>query len=205
MAKIVLLSIIAYLLGSIPNGYIICKKFYRIDITKYGSKNIGMTNVQRVVGNKAAVAVFLLDFAKGFLAVIIGKYFFQSPFLAITLGIMAIIGHDYSLFMPHFKGGKGVATAYGVIGAISVYTGLLSGGIFFLVIFLTRYVSLASIVSVCFFPVFLILFHADKTIILSSLIIVLLVKISHHENIKRLLKGNERKIGEKIKFDKDKN
>ena len=203
--KIVLLSIIAYLLGSIPNGYIICKKFYHIDITKYGSKNIGMTNVQRVVGNKAAIVVLLLDFAKGFLAVTMGKYFLNSPSLAITLGIIAVIGHDYSLFMPHFKGGKGVATTYGAIGAISVYTGLLSGSIFFLIIFLTRYVSLASIVSVCFFPLFLILLHADKTTILFSLIIILFVVISHRENIKRLLKGNERKIGEKVKIDEDKN
>jgi glycerol-3-phosphate acyltransferase PlsY len=205
MTKIVLFCVIAYLLGSIPNGYIICKKFYHIDITKYGSKNIGVTNVQRVVGNKAAIAVFLLDFGKGFLAVMIGKYFLQVPSLAMLLGIMAIIGHDYSLFMPHFKGGKGVATTYGVIGAISVYAGLLSGSIFFLVLLLTKYVSLASIVSICSLPVFLTLLHVDKTIILSSLIIALLVKISHRENIKRLLKGNERKIGEKIKTDKDKN
>ena len=199
--KIIILLIASYIIGSIPNGYIISKNIYHIDITKYGSKNIGMTNVQRVIGNKPALIVFLLDFAKGAIAVILGRYFLKTIPLAMLTGIAAIIGHDYSIFMPHLKGGKGVSTSYGVMAFISFYAALPSGGLFFLIVFLTKYVSLASILSIALFPVSLLLFHANKITVLLSIIIPLLVLISHRENIKRLISGKERKIGEKVRID----
>jgi len=203
--KVMIVLIVSYIIGSIPNGYIICKKFYHIDVTKYGSKNIGMTNVQRVVGNKPAFTVFLLDFAKGSLAVVLGRYFLKTMPLGMLAGIAAIIGHDYSLFMPHFKGGKGVASSYGVIAFISAYTGLLSGGFFFLTIFLTKYVSLASIISIVLFPLFLTFLHANRIVVLLNIVVAVLVLISHRENVKRLLAGEERKIGEKVKTTRGKN
>ncbi len=199
--KIIILLIASYIIGSIPNGYIISKNIYHIDITKYGSKNIGMTNVQRVIGNKPALVVFLLDFAKGAIAVILGRYFLKTIPLAMLTGIAAIIGHDYSIFMPHLKGGKGVSTSYGVMAFISFYAALPSGGLFFLIVFLTKYVSLASILSIALFPVSLLLFRANKVTVLLSIIIPLLVLISHRENIKRLISGKERKIGEKVRID----
>lgn len=200
--KIIILLIASYIIGSIPNGYIISKKIYNIDITKYGSKNIGMTNVQRVIGNKPALAVFLLDFSKGAIAVILGRYFLKSAPLAMLTGIAAIIGHDYSIFMPHLKGGKGVSTSYGVMAFISFWAALPSGGLFFLIVFLTKYVSLASILSIALFPVSLLLFHSDKITVLLSIIIPVLVLITHRENIRRLISGKERKIGEKVRIDK---
>ena len=199
--KIIILLIASYIIGSIPNGYIISKNIYHIDITKYGSKNIGMTNVQRVIGNKPALVVFLLDFAKGAIAVILGRYFLKTIPLAMLTGIAAIIGHDYSIFMPHLKGGKGVSTSYGVMAFISFYAALPSGGLFFLIVFLTKYVSLASILSIALFPVSLLLFRANKVTVLLSIIIPLLVLISHRENIKRLISGKELKIGEKVRID----
>jgi len=199
--KIIILLIASYIIGSIPNGYIISKNIYHIDITKYGSKNIGMTNVQRVIGNKPALIVFLLDFAKGAIAVILGRYFLKTIPLAMLTGIAAIIGHDYSIFMPHLKGGKGVSTSYGVMAFISFYAALPSGGLFFLIVFLTKYVSLASILSIALFPVSLLLFRANKVTVLLSIIIPLLVLISHRENIKRLISGKELKIGEKVRID----
>lgn len=199
--KIIILLIVSYVIGSIPNGYIISKNIYHIDITKYGSKNIGMTNVQRVIGNKPALIVFLLDFAKGAIAVILGRYFLKTMPLAILVGIAAIVGHDYSIFMPHLKGGKGVSTSYGVMAFISIYAALPSGGFFFLIMFLTKYVSLASILSIALFPIFLLMFHVDRTTVLLSIIIPVLVLMSHRENIERLISGKERKIGERVRVD----
>ncbi len=198
--KLLLVLIASYLIGSIPNGYIISKKFYGIDITKYGSGNIGATNVQRVLGTKPALIVLLLDLAKGGIAILLGRYVAQSYSVMMLSGVAAIIGHDYSVFMPHFKGGKGVAATYGVAAFINFPAALLSFLVFIGVVWKTKYVSLGSIVSISCFPLFLWLLGENKTVVLMSIIFPLLVIFSHRENIKRLIKGNERKLGQKVKI-----
>ncbi len=198
--KTVLILFLSYLVGSIPNGYIISKKFYHIDITKYGSKNIGGTNVQRVIGNKPALIVLLLDFSKGAIAILLGRYVLHSYSYMMIAGILAVIGHDYSIFMPHFKGGKGVAATYGVATLINFPAAALSALVFFGIVAKTKYVSLGSIISVGLYPILLFLLRENKNAVLWSIVFPLLVMYSHRKNIKRLLRGTERKLGEKVRI-----
>ncbi len=198
--KLILVIVASYLIGSIPNGYIISKKIYGIDITKYGSGNIGATNVQRVLGTKPALVVLILDLAKGGIAILLGRYIANSYYIMMLSGIAAILGHDYSIFMPHFKGGKGVAATYGVAAFINFPAALLSFIVFVIIVWKTKYVSLGSIISICSFPLFLLLLGENRTVVLMSIVFPLLVIFSHRENIKRLIKGTERKFGQKIKI-----
>jgi glycerol-3-phosphate acyltransferase PlsY len=200
MGKIIAVIVISYFIGSIPNGYIISKKFYGIDITKYGSGNIGMTNVQRVLGNKPAFIVLLLDLSKGAIAILLGRYVAHNYTAMMLSGVAAVIGHDYSIFMPHFKGGKGVAATYGVAALINFPAAVLSFLTFLGIVIKTKYVSLGSIISISLYPLFLFLLRENKTVILWSIIYPVLVIYSHRENIKRLLNGTERKLGEKVKI-----
>ncbi len=202
LIKIILILIASYLIGSIPNGYIIAKKFYGIDITQYGSGNIGATNIHRVLGTKPALIVLILDLAKGGIAILLGRYATNSYFIMMLSGVAAIIGHDYSIFMPHFKGGKGVAATYGVAAFINFPAALLAFLVFIGIVWKTKYVSLGSILSVLSFPLFLFLLGENKTVVLLSLIFPLLIIFSHRENIKRLLNGTERKFGQKVKINK---
>ncbi len=204
MWKILLVIFASYFIGSIPNGYIISKKFYGIDITKYGSGNIGMTNVQRVLGNKPAVIVLILDVSKGAIAVLLGRYVAHNYTAMMLSGIAAVIGHDYSIFMPHFKGGKGVAATYGVATLINFPAALLSFAAFLGIVIKTKYVSLGSIISIALYPVFLLLLRENKIVVLWSIVFPILVIYSHRENIKRLISGTERKIGEKVIINNEK-
>jgi glycerol-3-phosphate acyltransferase PlsY len=191
------------LIGAIPNGYIISKKFYGIDITKYGSGNIGTANVQRVIGTKTAILVFILDFSKGIIAILLGRYILHSEVYTMICGIFAVIGHDYSVFMPHFKGGKGVATTYGVAALINPPAAILSALTYWIVVSITKYSSLGSIISVSLYPLFLFLINRNKDVVIWSIIFAALVVYSHRKNIKRLLNGTERKIGEKVEVKKE--
>ena len=192
--------LISYFIGAIPTGYIISKYIYHIDITKYGSKNIGMTNVQRVLGNKPAFIVLIIDCAEGAIPALIALYALKSIYLAITAGIIAAFAHDYSIYMKGFKGGKGAATSFGVLLVISPLTALTSVVIFGGIIFITKYVSLGTIITAIMYPFILLLIKKDIKLTLLSIIFTILIIISHRENIKRLIKGKERKIGEKVKI-----
>ncbi len=191
-------AVIAYFIGSIPNGYIIGKKAYGKDLTKLGSGNIGATNVQRVLGMKPALIVFILDFLEGFVTVTISKMLFKSTGFALYTGFFAALGHDYSIFMPHFRGGKGVATSFGVIMAISPLSGIIGVAIFVIVVFASKFVSLGSLIGSISVPFVSYLLSKNYRITLFLLPFAILIFISHRENIRRLLSGKERKIGEKI-------
>jgi glycerol-3-phosphate acyltransferase PlsY len=199
--KIFLIFLISYFIGAIPTGYIISKYIYHLDITKYGSGNIGMTNVQRVLGNKPAFIVFIIDCAEGAIPTLIALYALKSIYLATATGVIAAFAHDYSLFMKGFKGGKGAATSFGVLLVISPLAALISVVIFGGVIFITKYVSLGTIVAAITYPFILLLIKKDVRLTLLSIIFSILIIVSHRENIKRLIKGKERKIGEKVKID----
>lgn len=195
MLKYIVFALLSYLFGSISFAYIICKRYYGIDIRKYGSGNPGTTNVLRTVGKRAAVLVYIADFLKGFLAVIIGRLL-GGPVFGVFCGLFAIIGHDYSLFLG-FNGGKGIATSMGVGFAVSPLAALLSTLIGVAVIYFTRYVSLGSITGIALFPIFLGILGFKGIYILYGLIMAVIAIYRHKSNIKRLLEGKENKLGQK--------
>ena len=144
--------ILGVVCGSIPSGLWIVKAFFGIDIREYGSKNIGTTNVFRTVGSKTAVLVLIADMVKGIVAVAIVHYVFNSPYLDVATALGALLGHNYSIFLG-FKGGKGVATGLGILVFLLPKT---SGAVLLLwiiVVALTRYVSLASILAAILTPI----------------------------------------------------
>ena len=206
----VTMLIIAYLLGSIPSAVWIGKKYYGIDIREYGSKNAGTTNMLRVLGRRAALPVFVLDFFKGFVAVsLIGfmRYYIDitSAWL-INLKIMgvfaAVLGHIFPIFAG-FKGGKGVATLVGAITGIYPIVVLLCFAVWVLVFLITHYVSLASMTAGCSFPIFAIIYSSmewsrvkdvSMSFIVFSFVVAGLLLWSHRKNIERLKAGTESKI-----------
>ena len=195
------LFIAAYIIGSIPNAVWIGKLLYGIDVREYGSKNAGATNTIRILGWKAGLPVFILDGFKGFAAVTLARiYGYYSPgtnnfvTLQVFLGAFAVFGHIFPVFAG-FKGGKGVASLFGMILAISPYPTLIALGIFLITLFTTKYVSLSSIVSGFAFPL-LIMFVFKTTIqslIIFSLIVTVLLLLTHQKNIERLIRREESK------------
>lgn len=199
-----LLSIpLAYLLGSIPFGYLLVRTFRKQDIRATGSGNIGATNVARSGGKGLALATLLLDLAKGLAATLLAFAFAwrvlppalahtQAAAIADAAGIAAVLGHVFPVWLG-FRGGKGVATALGVFLAISPRATLCAVAVFLLVFLLTRYVSLASILAAAAFPIFAFGFvrHPSPVAIAAFLFIPALVIVKHHANIRRLLTGTE--------------
>lgn len=197
----VIITIVAYLLGSIPTSVWISRAFFNIDIREYGSGNAGATNTFRVLGVKAGIIVFIVDILKGFLAVNLihfTKYYIPHSGdyinIQLLLGIAAMLGHIFPIYVG-FKGGKGVATLFGVICAISLYPTLIMAGIFFLTLILTRYVSLSSMISGFSFPVLIIVIFKETTptLVIFSLIMAVLMLFTHQKNIERLLRKEEKK------------
>jgi len=187
----------AYLLGSIPFGLLISQKVAKLDITKAGSGNIGAANVAREVGLKWGIATFLADTLKGFIPVIYAQYLLGSSAeineaLKGMIGLSALLGHQFSIY-NRFKGGKGVSTYLGVFLAISPISCLLCSMIFFIFVWVWRYISLGSIVASLTMPLCLYFMGHPNVIIILSLIISFLVTFKHRENIRRLVRGNERR------------
>jgi glycerol-3-phosphate acyltransferase PlsY len=185
----------AYLLGSIPFGLLLTKIFGYGDIRNIGSGNIGATNVLRTGNKGLAVATLLLDGAKGALAVFIGRWLAIDPALPALLGFFAVLGHCFPVWLK-FKGGKGVATALGFILALSWQLGLAMLGIWLIIAFAFRYSSLAALAAFITAPV-LSWFMEMPILILPSLGLAVLIVWKHRENIDRLFKGSESKIGKK--------
>lgn len=198
------LVVVAYLLGSIPSAVMIGKKYYGIDIREHGSKNAGSTNVLRVLGRRAALPVFVLDFLKGFVAVtLMGLLEYNdslSPECIINIRIIAVfaavLGHIFPVFAG-FKGGKGVATLVGSLTGIYPPIMLLCLTVWFIVLLFSHYVSLSSMVGGVCFPIFTILSPvANQSIvfIVFSFVVALLLIWTHRKNIERLYGGVESKI-----------
>jgi glycerol-3-phosphate acyltransferase PlsY len=197
----ILITILAYLLGSIPTSIWISRSFFNIDIRDYGSGNAGATNTFRVLGTKAGIVVFIVDILKGFLAVnliYLTDYYIPDSGdyinIQLLLGIAAMLGHIFPIYAG-FRGGKGVATLFGVICAISFYPALIMAGIFVLTLVITRYVSLSSMVSGLSFPVLIIVVFKETTssLVIFSLIMAVLMLFTHQKNIERLLNKEENK------------
>ena len=199
--KTALIIISCYLLGSIPFGYIVGKLFKKIDIRELGSGNIGATNVFRILGPSLASLVLIGDIGKGIFSIYLVQYLNIDNLLILTIaGLAVICGHDWSLFLG-FKGGKGIATTFGVVFALNPTISILALIIWGVVLITTRYVSLSSIFAIISIFIFTILFKQPYEYIMFSAIILILGIFKHKENIKRLKLKKERKIGEKIKID----
>lgn len=185
---------IAFLIGSIPTAYWYARYFHKLDIRQHGSGNIGATNSLRVLGKKAGAIVLIIDLLKGLIPVLIAKNLGFTPESTLMVGLFAIMGHLFSPFVG-FKGGKGIATAFGVIIGFSPLAALLCVAVFGLVFYFTRYVSLGSILGVfVFLIVTLVQFQDNLTVQLLAAGLTVLLIFSHRENIKRLLSGTESKV-----------
>ena len=198
--------VIAYLLGSIPTSVWIGKWFYGIDVREQGSGNAGATNTIRVLGYKAGIPVLLFDIIKGILAVVITKYFANylggewPVYCSIVGGCLAVVGHIFPVFVG-FRGGKGVATIAGVAIALFPLGILVPLVVFIIMLLIFNYVSLGSIMGAISFPLGVIfLFHETNLgLIVLSILVALFIPITHHKNIRRLLKGEESKFFKKKK------
>jgi acyl phosphate:glycerol-3-phosphate acyltransferase len=188
---------LAYLLGSIPFGYILVKLFRKQDIRATGSGNIGATNVARSGAKGLAIATLLLDLGKAFAAVKIAQHIAPANYdLAVGAAVAALLGHCFPVWLG-FRGGKGVASALGVFLALTPISALALLIIFVVIFAFTRYVSLASIIAAAAFPIFGFHFVPFRTpmVIAGFLFIPLLIILKHHQNIRRLLSGNENRFG----------
>ncbi|MBN9615680.1 MAG: glycerol-3-phosphate acyltransferase [Acidobacteriales bacterium 59-55] len=188
---------LAYLLGSIPFGYVLVKIFRKQDIRATGSGNIGATNVARSGAKGLAIATLLLDLGKAFAAVRIAQHIAPASYdLAVAAAVAAILGHCFPVWLG-FHGGKGVASALGVFLALTPASALATLAVFVVVFALSRYVSLASIIAAASFPLFAFHFVPYRTpiVIAGFLFIPLLIIVKHHQNIRRLLAGTENRFG----------
>ena|SRR5688572_6016899 len=197
-----LLIILAYLIGSIPTSVWVSKYFFGIDIREYGSGNAGATNVFRVLGPKWGTIVMIVDMLKGMaavkLALLLPQYAdseIRFLNLQIVLGLAAVVGHVFPIWAD-FRGGKGVATLFGLVLGISPLTAVCCSGVFLMVLYLTRFVSLSSILASVAFPIFiLIIFNVENHIYrVFAIAVALMVILTHQKNIGRLLKGSESKV-----------
>ena len=190
---VVVLMIVAYILGSIPNALWIGKVFKGIDVREHGSKNTGSTNAARVLGAKLGILTLILDISKGVIPTLIATMLLDSSISVILVGICAILGHSFSIFMK-FKGGKAVATTVGVFIVLVPGAILLVAVIFFLVFGITRYVSLSSMIGAISLPIWIIIFYKNIPFTIFGIIIAILIIVRHKSNIQRLLNGTESKF-----------
>ncbi len=193
--------IITYIYASIPFGVIIGKLLKGVDIRETGSGNIGTSNAFRALGPVGGGIVFLMDSLKGFLPVFLVyvlPLFENKPIIQIILGTAAIIGHNYSVFLK-FKGGKGIATSFGVALGINWYIALICLALWGLIVLITRISSLASIMAAISFPVCMYLFRQPTAFFVFSILACILAIYAHRANIKRLLSGTELKMSTKEK------
>jgi glycerol-3-phosphate acyltransferase PlsY len=196
MVKNIILLAAAFVIGSIPFG-IITAKAKGIDLKKVGSGNIGATNVLRSLGKWPAIITLLGDILKGTLAVAIGKYSGVEPLFVGLIGLSAILGHNYSIFLG-FRGGKGVATSIGVLLLYIPYGAAITLLVWILVVLVTKYSSLGAIVSFAVLPLSVFFIDSqDKTKLFIAMLISVFIIVRHQANIKRLIKGSEPRIGQR--------
>lgn len=199
MREIAFVILISYLIGSIPTGYIIVKLFTGQDIRTIGSGSTGATNVKRVMGKKWFFTVMILDAIKGALPVVLtaiyATAFTDIGLLPVIAAIFVILGHSKSIFLK-FTGGKSVASGVGTLLALNWQAGLIVAAVWAFVTWISKYVSLGSIIALAVAPILMWIMNAPVAYILYALIAAIYVIYLHRENIKRLKDGNENKVRE---------
>ncbi len=205
MINIIFALLCSYLLGSIPNGYLLVKLLKGIDIRKYGSGNIGATNVMRVIGKGPGITVLLLDAAKGFLAVtVLAAVFYRQELpininiLKILMGAFVIFGHNWTIFLG-FKGGKGVATSAGVLLGFSPVVMIAAALVWVALVLITRYVSVSSILAAIAVPILMLVLNKPKEFFILTALMCPVIIYRHKSNIARLMQGKEPKIWGRLK------
>lgn len=213
MTSLLLIALLSYLIGSIPSSLWVGKAFKNVDLRQHGSGNLGATNTFRILGWKAGSVVSLIDFIKGFTAAavfsgitagsgqipVVYSGWETTAFLQIFAGIIAVIGHMYSIF-AHMKGGKGVLTACGMLYAIEPVSISLALGLFITILLTTRYVSVASISAAFAYPLFLLMLRygfelsIDGSLMVITAALAITIIVKHRSNIQRLIAGNENRI-----------
>lgn len=186
----VLIVLLAYLIGAIPTGYLIGKIGYGVDLKTTGSGNVGATNAYRTLGAKAGLLVFFADFFKGMAAVYPGM---PDPVLVLACAVFAIIGNDWSVFLK-FKSGKGVACGVGAFTLICPYATLASFVVWLAVFRWKRIVSLASVISAPVVPIVIMIMRQPAEYQVFSVAAALIVIVKHKDNIRRLIRGEEKPI-----------
>ncbi len=204
MPQGLLLCVLAYLIGSIPTGIIVSKKFSNIDIQSEGSRNIGATNVARLLGKKFGALTLLGDVAKGIIPVILAAWWMGPDNTGVEIwvslvALFCVIGHMYPIFLK-FKGGKGIATSTGVFLVIAPLGVLLNILVFLIVLAKWRFVSLGSLSAALCMPILVALFPNSmfpnpKVFVSLAVVVSILILYRHRENMKRLVRGEERKWG----------
>lgn len=187
--EIFLICLLSYVIGSIPTAYIV-GKLNHIDIRHHGSGNVGATNVYRVLGNRWGIVTLIFDFLKGVIPTYIATIFFTSPYLIMLAGLLAILGHIFTLFLS-FKGGKGVATSTGVFMVITPYTLIIAMIVFLLVTRTSGFVSLGTLSATLIFMISSLILNKSPEFKILIVIASIVIFITHIPNIKRLLKGEE--------------
>lgn len=200
MISYIIILIIAYLLGNISTSYIIAKRLAGVDIRTQGSGNAGSTNVLRTFGKKAGAMTFVGDLLKGIIAVFIGylisKFANVDMVIAGYIAVFGVVcGHNWPAFLG-FRGGKGVATSLGAMIAVNPIIALSCFLLFLIIVKITKYVSLGSVLGIAASPIIMI-FLKNKNGVIITLFLTISVIYTHRENIKRLINGTERKIGQK--------
>ena len=193
LLTIALLSLGAYLMGSLPFGLWLVKAWKGVDVREVGSGNIGATNVYRAAGKGAAAAVLLLDATKGALPVVVAQALGVPTWALALVGLLAILGHSKSVFLG-FKGGKSVATGIGAIMAMAPLPGLVVLGLWAAIFAVSRTVSLASIGAAAALPFVLFALHAPLPVIVFGALAALYVIVRHRANIQRLVSGTEKRL-----------
>ncbi|ALP03758.1 glycerol-3-phosphate 1-O-acyltransferase PlsY [Clostridioides difficile] len=196
----IIIAVVAYLLGNISTSYIVAKRIAGVDIRTQGSGNAGSTNVLRTLGKRAGAMTFLGDVLKGVMAVLISEFAARlvgiDTLLAGYLAVICVVaGHNWPAVLG-FRGGKGVATSLGAMLAVNPVITLICLAVFILVVAITKYVSLGSVVGIGCSPIFMIMVK-NKAGLIVALFLTASVIYNHRANIKRLLNGTERKIGQK--------
>jgi glycerol-3-phosphate acyltransferase PlsY len=210
VAKFILVAVIGYLMGAIPFALIIGKRMGGIDISKYGSGNLGGTNVLRVLGFKAGVIVMALDIAKAFVPVMLAKFIIGDSVLSIAgfplnwqwgqvvTALMVMVGHNWSVYIK-FRGGKGAAAYFGGWFAIFPVAALFGGAILVITVLVSKYMSLGSILGslgiLCFFMVLTVVDVSPPVYLIYSIVAAALIIYQHRSNISRLQAGTESKMG----------
>ena len=191
-AAFAVMLLLAYLAGSIPFGLLVGKIFYHVDVREHGSGNTGTTNVFRVLGKKAGIAVFACDMLKGYIPAVIAAYFFD-PWFAIYIAAAPVVGHMYSVFLKG-SGGKGVATGAAVVLALVPLAFGIIIVVWVLLILTTRYVSLASLVATFLVPVLVIAFDDPLPYEIAAVLVTVVIFWAHRANIRRLFQGTENRV-----------